>query len=845
MNNNHIKNNNPKVEILLKYYHKSFLESKRFILFGVNLFFIIAFLQPHGLANDVNENKKTLQGSIFLSDGLPVIGAQIFIESLDRGTVTNNEGYFEFTNLGYGNYTLVISGVDLRNYKTRIYFRDNNSRIRIILPDSILTNSQSDEIVVTDSYNNIYGIRNLGDVEGTGIYAAKKSEVIDIDQLTANLATNNPRQVFAKVAGFHIWESDGAGIQLGVGGRGLSPNRTSNFNTRQNGYDISADALGYPESYYTPPVEALDQIEIIRGAASLQYGTQFGGMINFKFKRGNENVPIEVNSRQTGGSFGFFNSFNSIGGQVGDVNYYSFYQYKRGNGWRDFSDFEVHTAFASVAWDINENIRLSGEYTYMNYLAQQPGGMTDRQFQENPRQSLRERNWFNVDWQVAALKADIALSSQTKINTRTFVIGSSRQALGNLERINVVDFGEERTLITGDFNNIGNETRLLHTYTLFKNPANLLIGGRFYRGFTRQRQGDADATSEPNFQYLNPNDLENSDYDFPSNNIALFAEHIFRPTDKLSIVPGIRWENILTEADGFYRQRVFDFAGNIVADSITQEIRSRERSFALLGLGLSYQAHDRIEIYANASQNYRSITFNDLRIANPNFAIDPDIQDESGYTADIGARGGVSDFLFFDFSLFYLRYEDRIGLLLRSDVPPLFLPYRYRTNIADSRTYGLELFSQVNITNLFYREEPSYDLSFFTNISIIDARYINTDDPTIRNKYVELVPPFMLRAGLSFSIDKLSTSLQGSYTYEHYTDATNAIRTSTAVNGIIPSYMVWDFSVRYSFEYFAIDTGINNLLNEMYFTRRAEGYPGPGIIPSEGRSFYLTLDVKI
>ncbi|MDV7393727.1 hypothetical protein RZS08_20285, partial [Arthrospira platensis SPKY1] len=118
---------------------------------------------------------------------------------------------------------------------------------------------------------------------------------------------------------------------MGIGGRGLSPNRTANFNVRQNGYDISADALGYPESYYTPPLEALDRIELVRGAASLQYGTQFGGMLNFRFKKGAADKPVEVVSRQTAGSWGFFNSFNSVGGTVakGKLNYYSYLQYKR------------------------------------------------------------------------------------------------------------------------------------------------------------------------------------------------------------------------------------------------------------------------------------------------------------------------------------------------------------------------------------------------------------------------------------------------------------------------------------------------------------------------------------
>jgi Fe(3+) dicitrate transport protein len=42
-----------------------------------------------------------------------------------------------------------------------------------------------------------------------------------------------------------------------------------------------------------------------------------------------------------------------------------------------------------------------------------------------------------------------------------------------------------------------------------------------------------------------------------------------------------------------------------------------------------------------------------------------------------------------------------------------------------------------------------------------------------------------------------------------------------------------------------IETGINNIFNEKYFTRRATGYPGPGIIPSPPRNLYTTIQLKL
>ncbi|MEY3415979.1 MAG: hypothetical protein RL060_90, partial [Bacteroidota bacterium] len=61
----------------------------------------------------------------------------------------------------------------------------------------------------------------------------------------------------------------------------------------------------------------------------------------------------------------------------------------------------------------------------------------------------------------------------------------------------------------------------------------------------------------------------------------------------------------------------------------------------------------------------------------------------------------------------------------------------------------------------------------------------------------------------------------------------------------IPEYEILDFSMSYEYKIFKLEGSINNVTNSMYFTRRATGYPGPGILPSDGRSFYVTLQVKI
>ncbi len=787
--------------------------------------------------------KSTVTGLVIDDQGLGISGATVLVVQSNQVGRTDTEGFYQIRNVPKGNYKIVClaSGkrmaeiwVEVDSLKEEVQFKMEALKADL---NAVEIMQQSEEQ---------FGLTRLRSVHDFAIYEGKKSEVVLLSEQKANLATNNPRQVYSRVTGLNIWESDGAGLQLGIGGRGLNPNRTASFNVRQNGYDISADALGYPESYYTPPTEALESIEIVRGAASLQYGTQFGGMLNFRFKRGALHTPFELVSRQTVGSWGFFNSFNSVGGTTlkGKLNYYGFFQYKRGDGYRVNSGFEQVNAFVSVHYDISERWKLQADVTKMQYLAQQAGGLTDKTFEQDPRQSFRSRNWFQVDWNLVSLQLSHKINASTELNIRSFGLMASRSSVGNLERINVADLGGNRTLIEGVFENIGTEARMLHRYSAGKQMQVLAIGLRAYRGNTIARQGFGSSGSDADFRYINNEEPENSDYRFPNTNVALFAEHIIRIGSRFSITPGLRAEYIETAATGYFKSYVFDAAGNVITQSRTDENTRRIRRFILAGVGLSYKFGKGQELYGNISQNYRAINFSDLRIVNPNFVVDPNIQDEEGFTGDLGLRGNVKGRLNYEITAFYIAYKGKIGQILKTGQPPLFNNIRYRGNISDARNIGLESFVEYQILRTdSARRKPM--LNAFLNTAFVDARYINTDDNSILNRFVEMVPRFIFRTGLDLRFRRWNFHALYAFTGEHFSDATNAVLTATAVEGLIPSYQVVDAGLGYSFRRWSLQFNCNNLLNEQYFTRRAESYPGPGIIPADGRAFFVTLQVKL
>ncbi len=784
--------------------------------------------------------------------GRPIPEAEVYLKEPQILRMTDEDGRFLFNEISGGKYTLIVFALEFQVYERELLFSD---ALEVEIGLQPIGEQQLDEVTLTQEREKVFALQKLKTVEGTAIYAGKKSEVVLVENLTGNLAANNPRQIYNQVVGLNIFDYGDAGLQLNIGGRGLDPNRTANFNVRQNGYDISADALGYPESYYTPPAEALSEIQVVRGAASLQYGPQFGGLINFKFKKPHRTKKIELVSRQTLGSFDLFTSFNSLSGTVGKFSYYTYFNYKEGSGFRPNSDFNSRNYFGHFGYALSDKTTLTFEATLLNYLAKQPGGLTDLQFQENPDFSNRDRNWFNVDWNVFTLRLEHKFSPATDFSTYISTLDASRKALGF--RINRVfqedDPAEPRELLVDDFQSISAESRLLTRYSLSGENSVLLIGAKYYQAFNEQRQGPGTAAANADFTFADgqfPNYERQSQFDFPNRNVAVFGENIFNITDKFSVTPGFRWEYIKTESEGGFRRIVLDLAGNPLLNEEIPDNRTFERNFLLLGIGASFKASPSIELYANFSENYRSVTFNDIRVINPSFVVDESISDEDGFTADLGIRGRWKDHLVYDISAFGLAYRDRIGEAQFTDVDGSVK--RRRGNVGDAFIVGLETFADWNVKELLFPSLEKVKLNYFVNLALTDSEYTDVAENSNNalGKKVEFIPEINMKMGLNFGYGNLLGSLQYTYISEQFTDATNADPLfgndpGAGVVGIIPSYDIMDFSFSYTWKKLKLETGINNLLDNSYFTRRATGYPGPGIIPAEPRTFYTTLQLKL
>lgn len=678
-----------------------------------------------------------------------------------------------------------------------------------------------------------FAITHAPDVQFGVINAGKKTEVIRMATVIGNTAVNNPRQSLIGIAGLNILDNDAAGVNMSIGGRGLNPNRNVHFATRQNGYDISADPYGYPEAYYTPPLEGVSRIDVVRGAGALRYGSQFGGTINFVMAEGSRDRALAGDVSVTGGGYGFAGLFARVGGTIENTNYVAFVNARHSDGWRANSQLDQYTAYAAVTTRVSESFRLRADYTHMYFEGKQPGGLTDAQFTSDPTQTARARNWFRLDWNVASITADWFIDEATSLRSQFFGTFSSRSSVGVVTSITVPDTGGVRTVNVDTYLNVGNETTLQHDGQVLGTTLSFLTGIRLYTGDTRRRQGNGTSDTDANYAFTSPDRLEQSDYTFPTRNAAWFTELVLRPVDRLSITPGVRLERISTSSDGYYR---------VMQQAIDTLITSREeraRTVLLGGLGVAYDL-DNVRFSINATQNYRAIWFSDLRITIPNYRVDQNIKDESGYTLEANARGRVGSLLSWDITGFLIRYNGKTGDVVENVNGT---SVRVRTNVADAYSRGVEGLVDLSLTRIFTESTDVPDVHLIFNGTLLDSRYDTPKDTSINGKLVEYAPSSIIRTGLQGTYKGFRGSFLVSHTAEQFTDAKNTLSSANATAGKIPAYTVADVTLGYTYDRYTLDVSCNNVFGASYFTRRTGSYPGPGIIPAEPRNVFATLRV--
>ncbi len=663
----------------------------------------------------------------------------------------------------------------------------------------------------------------LPPVQGTQIYAGKKSSVLDLDELP-RISNNNYRQALTKTPGLLLSEETTPLVSIGY--RGLNPHRAQFTQVLKDGIPIHADPFGYPEAYYTPSLDTVDRIEFLRGGASLMYGPQPGGALNYVTHRPRTDREFSARSQHILGSDSLYNTFNSVDGTIDRVGYYASFNRRQGQGFRETnSDFELNTGNARLVLDADKDSRWVFSFDGYAENHGEPGGLTlasgpnSVNYEVQRNSSSRPFDRFELDRYFASLAYERDFSEDTALTVTGwggyYSRYSSRQRGGGFGTLPSGASATSNTIEHQEFYTQGLEARLRHDWTAGGNTHTVAAGVQLFHNDSPrmdQRGTTPDATTG-----LVRHQSQRELFYAP-----VFLENRF-VLSKLSITPGVRLENIhqsVEEELNLDKTAV----GTALGDQSSYEF------VPLPGLGLEYAVTPEITGYGNLSRSYRPKVFTEAVPTGANNFVNADLNAGSSWQYEVGIRGQPRPWLNWDTSLFWIDFDDQIGSVAVPNGVSI-------ENVGRARHLGWEASGEVELFGLAQTLRGESDIasdhqvSLYGNLMWLDAEFISGPRDGNTPQYA---PEHLIRTGVIYRWqDRVKLAFLGTFTDKHFADDGNT------VSFAIPSYAVWDLTLEWKVyrSNVSVLAGVNNLFDEDYYARiRADG-----IDPAYGRNYYMGL----
>ncbi len=653
----------------------------------------------------------------------------------------------------------------------------------------------------------------LPDVQGAKINVGKKTTILDFDS-QPRINGNNYRQALAQAPGLVLSEETSPLVSIGY--RGLEPHRAQFTQVLKDGIPIHADQFGYPEAYYTPPLDTVDRIEFIRGGAALLYGPQPGGALNYVTHRPRTDRPFSASTLQTFGSEDYYSTFSYIDGTVGRVGYYGYFNHRESDGIRSAnSDYTLDAWLGRAVLDSNSSSRWMLTMETYEEEHGEPGGLTFASgptavnYQADRRAPSRWYDRFNLDRKSASLIWERDFSHDT-LAWRTWAIdyvrASRRQGGGGFGTLPTGAGALTNTIERQQFSTYGTEARGRYDWGTSQQHI-LSAGAQLYRSRSPRTDSRGAAPDATNGSVLTKSQREIV-------YAPVYVENLFR-FGRLAVTPGFRLENI--------RQEVREVV-NVAKTNAGAALGERKDSdtVPLLGLAVAYDLPATTQLYANASQSFRPMIFTQAVPNGATTVINADLNEARAIQLEVGYRTQPLDGLVLDASVFHLEFDDQIGTLA--------LPGGRSTvaNVGRAVHRGVEASVQYNLIRAFQRSSRNA-LNLYANALLLDAEF---KEGAFAGRTPQYAPKHVIRSGLVYSRGSaLKLGLTGTLTASSFADDTNSLTRS------LPAHAVWDLTGewRISGTMVRLIGGVNNVFDEDYYSR----VRNDGIDPAPRRNYYL------
>lgn len=652
-------------------------------------------------------------------------------------------------------------------------------------------------------------------------------------KLIAPLSAN---EMFRKFAGVHVVDEEGVGMRINIGIRGLDPDRSRGVLVLEDGIPVSLNPYGEPELYYSPVIDRMSGLEVMKGSGQIIYGPQtIGGVVNYL----TSGMPDknELRLKISAGSGGLANILINHNAKINNnVGLNTSLLRKRADqiGYASFGITDFNTKLflkINKKSDLIYKLGVYDEISNSTYI-----GLTQTMYDRGNQDFtlMAPSDVLSVRRYSSSITHLYKLSNKTNIQSNIYAYTTTR----NWQR---QDFGMTKStgnqtgVIWGDtsvengavymrnqnahrdrqFQVFGMESKLNHNYIFLKKESEVKVGVRYLseKALEQRKNGKKfDAAS---------GDLVEDEIR-TGNAFSAFVHNQMSLSSKIIFTAGVRFENY--QYDRTILRNTFRVNNvNRVVD--TNLVAGNSISTIIPGVGLNLNINPRNTVFVGMHKGFAPPRVKDAITAQGVVYL---LDAEESWNYELGTRGAYKDFLNYELTGFYMQFDNQIIPVSESSGGT----GSGLVNGGQTIHQGIEASYKLNISNLLKAKSK---LTFQNNLSFVKAyynkdRFINEglELINIKNNYTPYAPKYFHTATLCYELPfGLGAVASANFTGEQYGDELNTITPSNDGRiGLINAFKVFDANVYYKFKKInaQLTGSVKNITNERYITsRRPQG----------------------
>ena len=616
------------------------------------------------------------------------------------------------------------------------------------------------------------------------------------------------------VPGIVVREEEGYGFIPNIGMRGLDPNRSQKLLVLEDGVPVAPGLFLANESYYSPRIERMERIEVLKGAAGLRYGpTTIGGVVNYLTKAPEDGTKITAK----GGSHGYRSLALDAGGAapsgeaIGGISLVK----SEGDGFRH-NGFDMTDVMVKGGMAIGDNQWVAVKFShYDNEINTSYVGLRPNEYLTDPTKNPAPDDYFLTDRNAFDINHELQISDGLRLNTLVYWSLLNRDywrrdiAARSSDGTTFVPCDGSAYCMSGRnraFEMAGIDSRLHIDHGGFGIRNEAEVGVRLHsdqlNNLTVRSKTNPDARSGE----LTGDDTQKAQ------GIALYGQNRFILSDAVAVTPGVRVES--------YEQSR--------KNELTGAYGESENTEVMPGIGATWQVTPQAQLFAGAFKGFSPAM---VATAISAGGVDQELEAERSTNFEIGVRGATAR-LSYEATAFHMDFDNQIVPQSESGGVGATV-----TNAGKTLNQGLEAALGVEIGRGW---------RFDTNATWVPtAKYNSTkivggiDREGNRLPYA---PELTANMSIGYTAGGLKTSLSAYHVASQFTDAENTVaQTADGRRGELPAYTTLDFSARYAFDkQLSLFGTVRNLTDKQYIASRNPD----GIFPGAERNFEVGMSYK-